>query len=318
MNRFINCALFSFCINRVYSRILNGPLFTNFSNFNFISRFDMTTSKTHKHFSQSSLDYNKSVKNPVAEVKVVPVLQDNFSYILIDPESSNALCVDPAEPQKVLSVAQSYDLKFKLCLCTHKHWDHSGGNVEMKRLVPDLDVVGSSYESTPGVTLPVKDDDTLSFGSLKIRCIKASCHTTGHIMYFVYSPEKPDLQPILFTGDTIFVGGCGRFFEGSGELMLGIMRRVKTLPPNTLIYCGHEYTVKNMKFAYYVDPSQPVVDKLNWSQDVISKGGVTVPSLLSEEVLYNPFMRTKDLMSSLETASEEAAMSKLRQMKDRF
>ncbi|XP_954432.1 hydroxyacylglutathione hydrolase, putative [Theileria annulata] len=362
MNLWINCALFSYCINKVYSRV-NIPFLHQFSNFlpqlNYINvnnqvrrlsylhsldQFNMPVSSKSKYFNRSSLSHNNSLKNPVAEVLIVPVLQDNYSYVLKDPESSNALCVDPVEYEKVYNVCKENDLELKLALCTHKHWDHSvlyllfitnfpkilisylclivecviGGNNGIKKLVPDVEVVGSSYEETPGVTLPVKHEQTLTFGNLVIKCLKASCHTLGHIMYYVYHPSNDHQQPLLFSGDTLFISGCGRFFEGDARSMMEIVETVKSLPENTLLYCGHEYTLKNLQFAYSVDKSDVVFKKLNWSKETVSKGLPTVPSTLQEEKLYNPFMRVKELMKSLDEQSEESTMNKLRSLKDRF
>eukprot|EP00375_Theileria_parva_P003138 XP_765819.1 hydroxyacyl glutathione hydrolase [Theileria parva strain Muguga] len=278
----------------------------------------MTNSSKFKFFTPNSLSHNSSLNKAVGEVLIVPVLQDNYSYILKDPASSNALCVDPVEYEKVYNVSKENNLTLKLALCTHKHWDHSGGNNGIKKLVPDIQVVGSSYEDTPGVTLPVKHQQTIPFGSLVIECLKASCHTMGHIMYYIYHPTNPNLQPLLFSGDTLFVCGCGRFFEGNAKSMLEIVKSVKSLPEHTLLYCGHEYTLKNLQFAYTVDPSDVVLRKLDWAKETISKGLPTVPSTLQEEKLYNPFLRVEELMKSLNENSEESTMNKLRSLKDKF
>ncbi|AFZ80308.1 hydroxyacylglutathione hydrolase, putative [Theileria equi strain WA] len=258
------------------------------------------------------------IKNPCAKVVAVPTLSDNYAYLLIDPVTKNGLCVDPAEPKKVIDAAKDEGVLLKSALCTHKHWDHSGGNREIKKLIPEIEIVGSAYEQIPAVTKSVQDGDVIPFGSLEIKCIKASCHTIGQIMYFVHSPTNPDLQPILFTGDTIFIAGCGRFFEGSAKMMLEIMQKLEVLPPETLIYCGHEYTVNNLKFAQTVDESPEVTEKLKWAQDTRKQGLPTVPSTLKQERTYNPFMRTSHLQSVMGQDSIESTMKKLRDLKDRF
>ncbi|KAK1442139.1 ribonuclease Z/Hydroxyacylglutathione hydrolase like protein [Babesia gibsoni] len=258
------------------------------------------------------------IKNPCAEVEVVPVLSDNFSYILVEPYTKQALCVDPAEPEKVLVAAGKMGVALSAVFCTHKHYDHSGGNVAIKRLVPDIKVYGSSYESVPGVTDALIDEEVVNFGGLEIKCIKAACHTIGHMLYYVTDPKKPEAQPILFTGDTVFIGGCGRFFEGSASMMLDIVRKVKGLRKDTLLYCGHEYTVKNLEFAKTVDKGEAVAKKLDWAREVAKVGVPTVPSLLEEELCYNPFLRPDALMEAVGEKTEEATLATLRKKKDHF
>jgi len=225
------------------------------------------------------------------EVVPVPVLSDNYAYLLVDTEGKCAAAVDPAEPKKVLAAAKELGVKVVLSLTTHKHWDHAGGNVELSQLLPDLPIVGSAYEDVPGVNKRVKDHETITLGTLDIEALHAPCHTRGHVLYFV-RPHLETESPVLFTGDTLFIGGCGRFFEGTGADMVNCMKTISSLPPDSKVYCGHEYTVANLTFAASVEPSNTALqDKLAWAKRQRSMGLPTVPSTISEELLYNPFMR---------------------------
>ncbi|GBE59776.1 hydroxyacylglutathione hydrolase [Babesia ovata] len=262
--------------------------------------------------------FNDIIRKPCAEVIPVPVFSDNYAYLLVEHGTKNAFCVDPAEPRTVLQAASERQLTLTAALCTHKHYDHSGGNTEIQRLVPGITVYGSSYESVPGVTHGLMDGEVIRFGSLEVKGIRAACHTVGHMMYFVSNPSDPSTQPIMFTGDTVFIAGCGRFFEGSAANMLDIMNKLRTYPKETLIFCGHEYTVKNLQFAKTVEASPAVLKKLEWAERVRAQGLPTVPSTLGEELEYNPFMRSAELMSVVGESTEEGAMRKLRSMKDRF
>lgn len=210
------------------------------------------------------------------------MLSDNYAYILVDPDSKESFCVDPAEPRRVLEAAAERNVRLSAAFCTHKHHDHSGGNMELQRLLPGVEVYGSCYESVPGVTKGLSDSEIVKFGNLEVRCVKAACHTVGHMLYYVTNPGKPELQPILFTGDTVFIAGCGRFFEGSADMMVDIMRMLRGYRKDTLVYCGHEYTLRNLEFAKTVDPSDSVVSKLSWTEKVLSMNMPTVPSTLEE------------------------------------
>uniref|UniRef100_A0A0G4HI18 hydroxyacylglutathione hydrolase n=1 Tax=Chromera velia CCMP2878 TaxID=1169474 RepID=A0A0G4HI18_9ALVE len=228
-----------------------------------------------------------------APVIVVPVLSDNFSYLLVDPETKVAAAVDPAEPSKVLTAAKEAGVKITHALVTHKHWDHAGGNEEISKSVPGIEIVSTAYENIPCVTKALKDGESIEFGSLRVTALYTPCHTKGHVLFFVESLREPSKDPLLFSGDTLFVGGCGRFFEGEAADMVRALRGViGQLPPNTQVFCGHEYTKSNLKFALAVEPGNQVLqEKFAWTERTLKEGGVTVPSTVGEEKLFNPFMR---------------------------
>lgn len=228
-----------------------------------------------------------------AEVILVPTLSDNYAYLVIDKKTKTAACVDPAEPEKVIAVAKDRDVTLRTCLCTHKHADHSGGNVQIKKLIPDIEVVGSAYEETPGRTTAVSDGDTFRIGDLQVRVHHTPCHTGGHVLYYMESRTDVNAKPIIFTGDTLFLGGCGRFFEGDATLMhRALMKTIAKLPSETLVYCGHEYSVANLQFAASVEPDNIALQsKLDWARKQRASGKPTIPSSIGEEKAYNPFMR---------------------------
>lgn len=262
---------------------------------------------------------------PSAKVHIVRVLSDNFSYIIIDEKSKKALCVDPAEPETVLKKIKKLGATLQYALCTHHHYDHSGGNVYLKNLNEGITVVGSAYENTPGITLTVQNEQVISFGDdLKIKAIHAPCHTKGHILYYIYrvdnqGQESAEYAPILFTGDTIFIAGCGRFFEGTAKDMLKNIEKVKSLRKDTLIYCGHEYTLKNLQFALTIEEGNKYIQKkLQEVEEKMKRKEHSVPSTVEEEDLINPFFRTKHYFEHFNTTDEIEILNKLRHMKNCF
>ncbi|CDJ66855.1 hydroxyacylglutathione hydrolase, putative [Eimeria necatrix] len=228
-----------------------------------------------------------------AEVIPVPTLSDNYAYLLIDKKTKTAACIDPAEPEKVIAAAKEHGVTLQKCLCTHRHADHSGGNEQIKTLVPGIEVIGSAYEETPGRTKAVCDGETFRIGDLLVKVLHAPCHTSGHVLYYVESRTDSNASPIIFTGDTLFLAGCGRFFEGDATQMhRALMKIIGELPAETLVYCGHEYTLANLRFAASVEPNNAAVqNKLEWAQQQRNAGKPTIPSSIGEEKTYNPFMR---------------------------
>jgi len=251
-----------------------------------------------------------------ADVIPVPVLSDNFAYLLIDRATRKAACVDPAEPEKKANVT------VEMGICTHKHLDHSGGNERIAQLIPGIRIVGSAYEYIPGITDALKDRQTINLGSLNIEAFHTPCHTEGHELFYVTSSQES--CPILFTGDTLFVGGCGRFFEGDANQMLKAMSIIASLPGETKIYCGHEYTISNLKFALSVEPSNVELrNKYEWACREVELGRHTIPSSVKEELSFNPFMRVKEdsvrrSITNGESMTDEQVMATLREMKNNF
>jgi len=232
-------------------------------------------------------------------IEVVPALSDNYMYLLVDDITGECAAVDPVEPDKFLQQTGLQKghggdgLKLTTVLTTHHHLDHAGGNEKIVKLVPGLMVCGGD-ERVNALTKKVTHGDTIKLGSLDVTCLFTPCHTSGHICYYVTDGSQENARsPAVFTGDTLFIAGCGRFFEGSAEQMNHALNFVlASLPHNTRIYCGHEYTVTNLKFAHQVEPQNTaVVNKLHWAEHQLAKNVPTVPSTIEEELTYNPFMR---------------------------
>ncbi|KAG5184316.1 beta-lactamase-like protein, partial [Tribonema minus] len=260
------------------------------------------------------------------EVIPVPVLQDNYAYLVIDKATQMTACVDPAEPRKVLAAAAARGVTLSTLLCTHKHADHAGGNAEMARRVPGLSVVGSALEdAVPAVTRALRDGETVELGELIVKSVHTPCHTRGHAAFLVtHRDGDTHGAPVLFSGDTLFVGGCGRFFEGDAQDMLkslGPGGSLWDLPLETRVYCGHEYTVSNLEFAATIEPDNAVLRaKLEWAKDMVADGQPTIPSTIGEELAYNPFMRTNvpEVMAAVGASTPVECMAALRARKDVF
>jgi hydroxyacylglutathione hydrolase len=253
----------------------------------------------------------------------VPQLSDNYAYLVVDDDSKQCGVVDCAEADKVLAEIKRRGLRLIAVLPTHWHFDHVGGNEDLVRAMPGLRVYGARGENgrIPAQTHPVDDGDTVEVGALKGRVIGIPAHTAGHIAYYF-----PQLNAV-FTGDTLFVAGCGRVFEGKARTMVESLSKLAALPESTQVYCGHEYTEKNLKFALTLEPNNEALKhKYDWARKVRAAGKYTIPSTIGDEKQFNPFMRTDsaELRASLKkldpTLSDDrvAIFAKARELKDRF
>ncbi|XP_016157272.1 PREDICTED: hydroxyacylglutathione hydrolase-like protein [Ficedula albicollis] len=213
------------------------------------------------------------------KVKVISVLEDNYMYLVIEESTREAVAVDAAVPKRLLEIVRKEDVVLRAILTTHHHWDHARGHGP---------TVPSGMASGVVPLSPVE----WPFGAIRVRCLFTPCHTSGHMCYFMWEDDSPD-APALFSGDTLFVGGCGQFFEGTAEQMhTNLTQILGTLPEDTKVFCGHECTVRNLKFALKVEPENEVVkEKLLWAKRRDDEDLPTVPSTLREEFLYNPFLR---------------------------
>mmetsp|Transcript_127625 Transcript_127625/g.272109 ORF Transcript_127625/g.272109 Transcript_127625/m.272109 type:complete len:256 (-) Transcript_127625:246-1013(-) len=253
-------------------------------------------------------------------VVVVPVLADNYAYLLIDEKSGKAATVDPAEAAVVLAAAQHEKADLTAIFTTHKHYDHAGGNAEVASKVPGLKVYGGRADAVEACTHPLDHDDIFEVGSIKVRALHTPGHTRGSISYYCTEEGKPG--GLVFTGDTMFVGGCGRIFECTpADLHRSLTEVLGSLPKETEVYVGHEYTVKNLQFANAVERDSESLQKmLRWAQDQQLARKYTVPSTLQNEWLINPFMRANDpkLSSMCPGCSPVEIFTKLRRQKDSF
>ncbi|KDO26387.1 hypothetical protein SPRG_08190 [Saprolegnia parasitica CBS 223.65] len=188
----------------------------------------------------------------MAQVVVIPVLSDNYAYLLVDEATKTAAAVDPVEPHKVLDAAKALNVHLTHVLTTHSHFDHDGGNEEMLQLLPHLTIVGGKNDRASAVTHEVDHNDVVRIGALEVRVLYTPCHTPGHVLYLCESN--------LFTGDTLFIAGCGRFNGGTPAQMHHALNTVVAqLPLDTKVYCGHEYTTNNLAFAAAVEPANKAI-----------------------------------------------------------
>jgi hydroxyacylglutathione hydrolase len=218
----------------------------------------------------------------------VPALEDNYMYIIMDKATRAAAVVDPVEPQKVLEVAREIGVKkMQMVLTTHNHWDHAGGNGELAKNISGIEIIGGKGDRVPACTREVGQDDSFSIGSLKCTVIFTPFHTTGHVCYIVQG--GPDEPAYAFTGDCLFVGGCGHFFctQMTTEFRDSFVK-LAALPGDTRVLCGHEYTEANLDYAAFVEPfNEAIKAKRRWAK----QQSCTMPSTIASELDTNPFMR---------------------------
>jgi len=251
-------------------------------------------------------------------VVVVPVLEDNYAYLIIDEATKEAAAVDPAEAHIVLARAAEEGVNIVSVLTTHHHYDHAGGNATMASKIPNLNVYGGALDNVAACTRPLEHGDAFSIGSIEVHALHTPGHTKGSISYYCTEGE----QGVVFTGDTMFVGGCGRIFEGTPEdLYRSLVEVLGSLPADTSVYVGHEYTVKNLEFAVHVDKdNEPLQQMLDWAKEQRLQRSFTVPSTLQNEWVINPFMRSgsEAMQSVCPGCSPVEIFARLRKQKNSF
>ncbi|KAI8138128.1 beta-lactamase-like protein [Fennellomyces sp. T-0311] len=250
-------------------------------------------------------------------MKIIPihVLEDNYSYILIDDKTKEAAVIDCVDPIKILNVVSQTGAKLTSVFVTHHHWDHCGGNIDLVAKKPGLAVYGADAR-IPEINYVCKDNEEFKLGALAVTPFHTPCHTKGHVCYYVTDPSTNERA--VFTGDTLFVAGVGKFFEGDARDMYRILFHViSKLPDDTWVYCGHEYTKDNLKFALSLEPhNEALMAKWTWCQDK----QITVPSTIAQEKLHNPFLRVNEQSIQLITGKSDPveALATLRELKNAF
>lgn len=288
------------------------------------SGFHNYNSNSGSKRSIKSLTTIKSIDSGI-KMRVLPIraLQDNYMYLLIDDATRQAAAVDPVNASAMANAVSDQEVELKAIITTHHHYDHANGNSEMLDMFPDLLVYGGDNR-VQALNKMVEHGEMIKLGTLNIECLSTPCHTRGHICYYVTldNSDPSDNERVVFTGDTLFIAGCGRFFEGSPEQMDRNLNSVLgNLPENTKVYCGHEYTVANLKFALSVEPQNiDIKSKLAWAQNKVLKREATVPSTIGEEKKINPFMRLKEPQVKKYTGEQDEleVMSMLRHKKNEF
>lgn len=222
----------------------------------------------------------------------IPAFSDNYIWLLHN--GKQALVVDPGQAEPVLSVLARLQLQLQGILVTHHHADHVGG-VQALREATGAPAWGPAYEHLPEPITRVQGGDSVDLLGGPWQVLDVPGHTSGHIAFFNSQVQTPaSAQPVLFCGDTLFSGGCGRLFEGTAAQMQASMDTLAALPGNTLVCCAHEYTISNLRFAQAVEPNnQDLAQYLELCQTLRSQGQPTLPSTLQTELAINPFMRTR-------------------------
>lgn len=252
------------------------------------------------------------------EIHLIPVLSDNYSFLLHDPRSGQTAVVDPAEAAPVLQALDQRGWQLHTVLNTHHHYDHVGGNLALQAAT-GCQIVASAHDRLriPGVTRTVVEGDCVQIGESTLRVLATPGHTDGHIVYYCADSD------CLFTGDTLFIMGCGRLFEGTAAQLWQSLQKLAALPPQTRVYCAHEYSLTNAQFALTVEPDNFLLkQRFALCLQRFADWQPTVPSTLAEELDTNPFLRTSHAtVQSLLPIPHKTPLEVftcLRQMKDVF
>tara|TARA_B100000965_G_C19523542_1_gene727661 strand:+ start:425 stop:1186 length:762 start_codon:yes stop_codon:yes gene_type:complete len=252
------------------------------------------------------------------QVTPIPCLNDNYAYIISDSNSKTVGVVDPSESSPVISFLNKKKLKLDYILNTHHHYDHIGGNNELKKKY-SAKVVGFAGDKhrIPGIDITLSDNEKWTFGNSVLKVLHVPGHTLGHICFFF---EKEEL---VFTGDTLFSLGCGRIFEGDHKQLFSSLNKIKQLPKNTKVFCGHEYTYKNAEFCMKYDfDNEDLKKKFELVKKLRSRNSPTIPTILKDELNTNIFLRCdqKDLKIKLNMENQEdyKVFKKVRDLKDSF
>ena len=256
------------------------------------------------------------------EIKRIPVLSDNYVFVLSDLEQKKAAVIDPAVASPILDYLAKIDCQLVAIFNTHHHYDHVGGNKQLVQHYPDVCVYGGAEDKgrIPHQQIFLEQGDTVQFADRIGRVFFVPGHTRAHIAYY-FPPTKVDETGELFCGDTIFAGGCGRLFEGTPAQMVDSISKLRQLPDNTRVWCAHEYTLSNLKFAVTVDKDNTALqERYEAVKQVRSKNIPTVPSLLGTEKQTNPFLRwdTPAIQATAKMTQPKRVFGRIRGMKDNF
>ncbi len=238
------------------------------------------------------------------KIEIIPCLQDNYSYLIIDESNNTACVVDPSESKPIIDFINKKNIYLKYILNTHHHFDHVGGNQDLKKKYNSI-VVGfkNDINRIPEIDILVEDNQVWKADNFEAKIFHIPGHTKGHISFYFFKDK------FIFTGDTLFSLGCGRIFEGTYREMFDSLDRIKNLPKDTKIYCGHEYTLQNSRFCNEYDSNNlNLKKKILEINNKLKNNLPTVPSTIKDELECNIFLRA----NNLET------FSKLRYLKDNF
>jgi hydroxyacylglutathione hydrolase len=255
----------------------------------------------------------------MTNVITIKALDDNFIY-LHPCDNHTAFVVDPGEAPGVLRVLQEHHLSLAAVLLTHHHWDHVAGAAEL-RAQTACEIIAPACTLLPAACRTVAQGDSLAFGALSVSVLATPGHTRTSVSYYV--PPAGDAPGAVYTGDTLFVGGCGRLLECDAATMWRSLQKLAALPADTLVYCGHDYTLENYEFAVSLHPdSRRLRERLAEVQKTVEYGRLTVPSTIAREKATNLFLQADQpavkAALGMTDASPEEVFAELRRRKDLF
>ena len=251
----------------------------------------------------------------------IPAFNDNYIWLLTDPQKGRCFVVDPGDADAVEAACKQYGVVLAGILITHHHHDHTGGIAQLTQSAA-VPVYGPKNEKIAGITQTLQEGDRIDVLGISLSILETPGHTAGHISYFGNCHS-----PVLFCGDTLFAGGCGRLFEGTAEQLHASLNKLSALPGETLVYCAHEYTLANLAFARAVEPANArLKERHRLTVQLRREGRATVPSSIADERATNPFLRTceQPVQRSVEEHSGKKLQSgtevfaALRRWKDTF
>lgn len=251
------------------------------------------------------------------QITRIPVLRDNYVFLLQDPQARTAAVVDPAVAEPILAALDRQGYELTAILNTHHHHDHVGGNAQLLEHYPQAQVYGSLPDQgrIPGQTVALAAGEQIQVCDETAEIFFIPGHTRGHIAYYFAQSGH------VFCGDTLFAGGCGRLFEGTPEQMIGSLTQLRDLPDQTQVWCAHEYTLKNLDFARTVDPQNPDLER-RWQQVKRDReqGIPTIPTQIGLEKRTNPFLGwdRPELQQAMATSDPVQTFARLRGRKDLF
>lgn len=251
------------------------------------------------------------------DIHKFPCLNDNYGYLVHEPTSGQTVAIDTPDAQKYLAEAAAKGWTITAIWNTHWHPDHAGGNLAIKEAT-GCEIIGPAGEAAkiPGLDRAVKEGDVVDLGPLKARVLDVPGHTLGHIAYVLEDADA------AFVGDSVFALGCGRVFEGTMDMMWNSLSKIKALSPKTRLFCAHEYTESNARFAITIEPDNAALqDYVIWVKERRAEGLSTVPPVLEKELATNPFLRAD--VPALQAAMGHpgdtvATFAEIRGRKDRF
>ncbi len=253
------------------------------------------------------------------EIHQLSALSDNYIYLLHDPENDETAAIDPAVAGPVLDALKKNGWQLAYIFNTHHHSDHVGANLQLKQAT-GCKIVASAADRNriPGIDIAVKEGDAVSLGRYRFKVVETPGHTCGHVVYYCEDGKA------LFCGDTLFAMGCGRLFEGSAEEMWQSLQKLKALPGDTRVYCAHEYTQANGRFAMTIETENPELQKrVAEVAELRRQNRPTVPSTIDSELMTNPFLREhspslRNAVAAKDSDTPAQVFAKVRSLKDHF